>query len=631
MAKISLFLCCGVVFALVLLVPVSARAFPEPSGCCVNYTNQTLNCSVESACVGADKFWFNDADYNCTELLSFYYGYTVVGCSGGGGGPPGPDTDGDGTPDADDPCPNIVCDSCIADIDGDGYPAQSEPAMPGLAGMPADNDIDGDGIVNMDDPDMDDDGIPNGQDPCPFGCGGTDCPTGFTGAVSSCSTLPEDGDGYYFAWSYHMEAGEKVYTVHQGCRHLATGSVPCYVADPSDPTGFTLSTAHQTKGTAALEVECGAGGGLDDDDGDGIPNYLDNCDTIANPGQADGDGDGWGDVCDNCLAHANPLQTDADGDGVADECDNCPLDQNGSQVDSDNDGIGDACDTNGGGPGGGGPWNPGSCCYTWLDIQNNGWDTTDDWDQDGVPNLHDECPTCRWQCIEGGDGLSQLTSTYWRYRARDPWVSGKNCECEGCPGVVAPQTQVMGLLPSGQAFEDGIGLNGEKVSIWSPACLVDQDWDEDGIPNNLDQGCDVTCSGCSWCGRVANKFQEAWGEFHERFQLGAITAKFAALWVPPPCVCTEGEGEEDCATRCAAEAAAWKKIPVLKIPLPTGTFAGYSWTQSELEINIRPFFDESGQTTYGRYLEGGILLFRTMLLGFFVLRLIPAFIAAIKG
>ncbi|MFQ5453075.1 MAG: thrombospondin type 3 repeat-containing protein, partial [Candidatus Zixiibacteriota bacterium] len=72
---------------------------------------------------------------------------------------------------------------------------------------------------------------------------------------------------------------------------------------------------------------------FDDSDGDGIPNYLDNCPDVANADQSDVDGDGLGDVCDNCPSIANPTQTDADGDGLGDECDDC--------TDTDNDGYGD--------------------------------------------------------------------------------------------------------------------------------------------------------------------------------------------------------------------------------------------------------------------------------------------------
>jgi gliding motility-associated-like protein len=109
---------------------------------------------------------------------------------------------------------------------------------------------------------------------------------------------------------------------------------------------------------------------VDDIDGDGILNSLDNCPEIANADQADLDNDGIGDVCDddidgdgvlntedNCVDVANPSQGDADNDGIGDECDedsdndgilnsadNCPLVPNVDQLDNDMDGIGDACD-----------------------------------------------------------------------------------------------------------------------------------------------------------------------------------------------------------------------------------------------------------------------------------------------
>lgn len=48
------------------------------------------------------------------------------------------------------------------------------------------------------------------------------------------------------------------------------------------------------------------GGGGRDGDGDGIPDGLDNCPELENPGQEDADGDGIGDVCDPCPRHHDP-------------------------------------------------------------------------------------------------------------------------------------------------------------------------------------------------------------------------------------------------------------------------------------------------------------------------------------
>lgn len=43
-----------------------------------------------------------------------------------------------------------------------------------------------------------------------------------------------------------------------------------------------------------------------DSDGDGVLDGIDNCLTVANPGQEDADGDGVGDACDNCAQVASP-------------------------------------------------------------------------------------------------------------------------------------------------------------------------------------------------------------------------------------------------------------------------------------------------------------------------------------
>jgi hypothetical protein len=59
----------------------------------------------------------------------------------------------------------------------------------------------------------------------------------------------------------------------------------------------------------------------DDTDGDGIPDYADNCWLVPNSDQADSDGDGIGDACDNCPGIGNPDQKDTNGNGIGDLCD----------------------------------------------------------------------------------------------------------------------------------------------------------------------------------------------------------------------------------------------------------------------------------------------------------------------
>jgi hypothetical protein len=93
-----------------------------------------------------------------------------------------------------------------------------------------------------------------------------------------------------------------------------------------------------------------------DTDGDGVPDYRDNCPTAVNQNQADGDNDGVGEVCDNCAVISNSDQSDIDGDRLGDECDpdidgdgvlnavdNCPYTYNPDQLDTSGNGIGDAC------------------------------------------------------------------------------------------------------------------------------------------------------------------------------------------------------------------------------------------------------------------------------------------------
>lgn len=59
-----------------------------------------------------------------------------------------------------------------------------------------------------------------------------------------------------------------------------------------------------------------------DSDRDGVPDNVDNCRYVENPGQQDFDRDSIGDKCDE----------DIDGDGVRNERDNCPRFSNADQT-----------------------------------------------------------------------------------------------------------------------------------------------------------------------------------------------------------------------------------------------------------------------------------------------------------
>jgi len=79
---------------------------------------------------------------------------------------------------------------------------------------------------------------------------------------------------------------------------------------PLAPPGVvTVSSSAGGSATRLVEVI------NSDEDGDGVPNSVDNCPLVANPGQEDGgDGDGVGDACDNCIQVANGPNTYPTGD-----------------------------------------------------------------------------------------------------------------------------------------------------------------------------------------------------------------------------------------------------------------------------------------------------------------------------
>ena len=65
---------------------------------------------------------------------------------------------------------------------------------------------------------------------------------------------------------------------------------------------------------------------------DGVPNFVDNCVLIPNPGQEDDDQDGIGDACQAPSPFTGRNDRDSDGDEVIDLLDNCIYLQNPQQT-----------------------------------------------------------------------------------------------------------------------------------------------------------------------------------------------------------------------------------------------------------------------------------------------------------
>lgn len=262
-----------------------------------------------------------------------------------------PDDDNDGVDDLADNCPLVsnatqsdsdrdgVGDLCDADIDGDGTPAVddcndrdpsvatprsyfidldfdgfgetdsaeqcSSTAPPGFSLRGGDNceglanpgqeDLDGDGLGDLCDPDNDSDGVADDLDNCV--------------GLANATQADFDTDGIGDACDDDLD-GDGVPNVSDNCPNLENA-----IQADADLDG--------------LGDVCDP-----DDDGDGVRDGNDNCPLVANADQADGDGVPPGDACDG----------DLDGDGVLDAADNCLRVGNADQVDFDTDGLGDVCD-----------------------------------------------------------------------------------------------------------------------------------------------------------------------------------------------------------------------------------------------------------------------------------------------
>jgi hypothetical protein len=231
---------------------------------------------------------------------------------------------------------------------------------------------------------------------------------------------------------------------------------------------------------ALLVLERSTGGACLDMDDDTICESVDNCPSVANPGQEDGDEDGHGDVCDNCPSDANEAQDDIDTDGVGDVCDNCPDDENGDQADVDGDGFGDVCD---------------NCpddvnadqADVDLDVVGDVCDNCPgdanpdqaDRDGDGVGDVCDECPDDPDNDIDADAvcGDTDNCPTTSNPTQADADGDGVGDPCDDCPAAADP----------GQDDADADGV-GDVCDNCSAVANADQaDADGDGIGDACDE------------------------------------------------------------------------------------------------------------------------------------------------
>jgi len=151
-----------------------------------------------------------------------------------------------------------------------------------------------------------------------------------------------------------------------------------------------------------------------DQDSDGILDWVDNCPKEPNPGQEDRDLDGVGDLCDNCQNAPNYAQVDVDGDEIGDLCDTCRRVPNPEQ----------------------GPCRDG-----------------EDYDNDGVPNGIDLCPSLSnpSQVDSDNDGFGDLCDNcplISNENQVDRNRNGKGDHCELFDGLGGPDRDKDGWINS---------------------------------------------------------------------------------------------------------------------------------------------------------------------------------------
>jgi len=227
-----------------------------------------------------------------------------------------------------------------ADIDCDGVEDASDNCPAKF--NPGQGDFDGDSTGDACDTDKDGDSVDNDADNCVRVANPAQEDSDVDGAGDACDTCPDTPGG--------QVASNRGCTIDQLCPCTGPDSERawknadqyqrCVKRKARNFRRHRLITGSEAGDIrqAARESGCGATMPQEgDNDGDGVGDSTDNCDSESNPSQLDTDGDTLGDACDS----------DRDNDGVLNRDDNCATVANasGQSDDADGDSVGDACDT----------------------------------------------------------------------------------------------------------------------------------------------------------------------------------------------------------------------------------------------------------------------------------------------